>query len=129
MDSHKIRSNKISKNTPCSTVFLDGLCYNKDNLVMLYVFLEDYEKFVNFLEIFAGRSIKIPTRKHLQKLKRYSKLYKTFLEVKRNIDKTLILARTDRETLYKAVRFFEERIYDPIEGFTGSPRREHFDSE
>ena len=113
---------RIDGGTSLAILFRDGLCYNKQTLTMLFVFLDNPEIFLNFIDVFAGRSVKVPTRKHLQKLKRYSKLYQNFLKASRNIDKTVISARTNRESLYKAVRFFEERVYDP-EQFTRSPRR------
>lgn len=112
MTSLQKSSNEINEETSLAILFRDGLCYNKQTLTMLFVFLDNPEIFSNFIDVFAGRSVKVPTRKHLQKVKRYSKLYQKFLKAGRNIDKTIISARTNRESLYKAVRFFEERVYD-----------------
>lgn len=78
---------------------------NRRALFALLLYLGNDDEFIAFVEAFAGRTIKIPSRQHISFLVQNAKIYNHYLE--NGIESTLQNFDIDKEKLDKILVYAE----------------------
>lgn len=84
----------------------DPTVCNRRVLFSLLLYLSDDKDFVNFVEAFAGRTIKIPSRQHITYLANNAKIYNYYLQ--NGVESTLSHFDIDKVKLDKILIYAED---------------------